>query len=33
MQEVDTNNNGRIEFDEFTNLMEKVSSIEGITIH
>jgi len=33
MQEVDTNNNGRIEFEEFTNLMEKVSSIEGITIH
>jgi Ca2+-binding EF-hand superfamily protein len=30
MREIDTNNNGKIEFEEFTRLMEKISSIEEI---
>jgi Ca2+-binding EF-hand superfamily protein len=30
MREIDTNNNGKIEFEEFTSLMEKISSIEEI---
>jgi Ca2+-binding EF-hand superfamily protein len=30
MKEIDTNNNGKVEFEEFTSLMEKISSIEEI---